>query len=489
MKTNDFLIEYLSLELFKEQLQIVEAKEPVVIAMAGRGFGKTIALIAKAIIESYSHKNHTCLLISASFRQSTEQLGHQIRELLTASKLKTSIRTITEFKITFSNGSVIYILPPNPATIRGFHGKFKGKLQYGITILLDEGCYAQAGDELRKAIEYTTITAPKGKKQLLIASTPTTYDSWVYELWERGKAGDTDIKTFQFSSWKSPFVDKDDLKKAKTNKPDIEYRQEIEGEFVENLSTFFGGLIDKNTIKGALGADPENSFSYACGIDLKRGYGRGKDQSALVLCGKQCRSNLPPIYKVIDVKAWDQHTSSDIGDTLKLLKEQYKLEDIVIEHREAGGLIEYCQANSLSYTLVDPTNCQKDVFSYIHYLLSNNLLLIPKDAEDLISQLKVFKIEMDEAGNIKFGARGKKFHDDLVYALGYAIGIPDKEHRQGFGLARIISTGQSTFGEIAQQNKRLKTRLSASNDPYLNVYGKYDREYLRLPDERESYFF
>ena len=61
-----------------------------------------------------------------------------------------------------------------------------------MTVILDEACFMEQGEEIRKSVEYALITTSKEKGSIWIVSSPSSMASWVYAYVRgmRGKRGE-----------------------------------------------------------------------------------------------------------------------------------------------------------------------------------------------------------------------------------------------------------------------------------------------------------
>jgi len=156
--------------LYSKQIQflnLLKKTDNVVAVVKSRQIGISTAIQAKSLHKAYFGQTPELLIVSRSQKQSVRVLN----------KIKYFISTMPEFmrpelvkdteeQIKFSNGSVVYSLPTNPDSCRGFTGD----------VFLDEyGTFGRKeGDEIWEAIYpciskgYSIITAssPKGKNNM-----------------------------------------------------------------------------------------------------------------------------------------------------------------------------------------------------------------------------------------------------------------------------------------------------------------------------------
>ncbi|MFH1742856.1 MAG: terminase family protein, partial [bacterium] len=220
--------------------------------IAGRGAGKSTVSRVFALYAACRRPNHTVLVVSSGQRMSSD-FGKRINDLIASSEIKNVVRSASEKKINLKNGSSISLLPAKPETIRGYHPRTAKKAQGGLTIILDEACYMEQGEEIRAAVEYAMITTEKGAGQMIIASSPSSVHSWVYPLFQEGQEQSEDIISFQWPSTVNPEIRPEEVERLRQSRTDLEFRAEVLAEWVEASQSLFTGLIEQATVSDGAG--------------------------------------------------------------------------------------------------------------------------------------------------------------------------------------------------------------------------------------------
>jgi len=113
-----------------------------------------------------------------------------------------------------------------------------------------------------------TLTDRRGGA--LFISTPRGLD-WFWRLWELGRAGDdADWASWRFPSAANPFLDAEEIEKARQILPDRVFRQEYMAEFLEDAGGVFLGVqavIDQGRSENE---SPKLGSRYVGGVDLAR---------------------------------------------------------------------------------------------------------------------------------------------------------------------------------------------------------------------------
>ena len=163
-----------ALNLLPYQRRWVEDNSPLKLAVKARQIGYSFAATLRAVLRCLEHKT-TWIFLSKGERQSRllmEKVQDHIRSCgILAQALESTFfeGTLTkQLETRFPNGSVIYGLPANPDTARGYSGY----------VTLDEFAFHADADKIYAAL-YPTITRGYG---LEVISTPNGTQGKFYEL-------------------------------------------------------------------------------------------------------------------------------------------------------------------------------------------------------------------------------------------------------------------------------------------------------------------
>ena len=424
-----FAREALNLELFDHQKNLCLSRKRINILIAGRGAGKSIAACVKALQNACLEPYHTVLVISSGQRMSSD-FGSKLLDLIRETPIREQIAAIGNEQVRWKNGSVIKLLPANPDTIRGYHPR-STRDRGGMTVILDEACFMEQGDEIRKAVEYALITTSKEAGQLYIVSSPSTVGSWVHEYVTQADDASADIAVFQCPSAANPTIAPEELERLRAGKNELEYRAEVLGEWVEGAYGLFNGLIDPNRVDVDAVPLPGETFR-ALGADLAISYSPAHDRNALAVVAKWYPDGMEgdqeARYRVLEIMALDQASDRELRATVKQLSEKYAITSAVVEQYQGKALAEYAQTLDIETRLVAPTpGLQQTVFHELHRLLRQGLLELPSGLLSVFfEEMKAFEYRREPNGRITFGHPVSGImHDDTVYALAWAIHAAD----------------------------------------------------------------
>jgi|GEM_PF-6662748 len=430
----------LEITLFPHQQQLCLSQKRITILVAGRGAGKSVAARVVALHHACSRPHHTVLVVSSGQRMSSD-FGGKLLDLLRESPLRDLAVKIANEQVKFQNGSEIKLLPANPDTIRGYHPKSLKKKR-GMTIILDEACYMERGDDIRKAVEYALITTPHDLGRLYIVTSPTSIHSWVHDYALLAEKPETGVEVIQCASSANPNITPAEIERLRATKNEHEFRAEVLGLWVDSAFSLFSGLIEPNIVALqdhplSVSASPREKNEcaplppqavYALGADLALSFSQSHDRNALAVVAKWQLDPSDPDsefrYRILEIAILDQASDHEIQSTVTRMKEQYDLQFAAIEHYQGKALAEHCQSQQIETELAAPTSGnQQMIFHEMHRLLRQRLLELPAALPSLFfEELRAFEYRREADGRITFGhPGGGKIHDDTIYAVAWAL--------------------------------------------------------------------
>lgn len=230
--------------------------------------------------------------------------------------------------------------------------------------------------------------------------------NWYFQLYTRGQdQAQTDYKSWSFSSYTNPYLDPKEIDEFKRDMPELAFRQEILGEFLDEVGSVFRNV--KDCIKGSL-APPTPQGRYVVGCDL------AKHEDFTVLC----------------VLSHDgQLVHFDRFSQLDWVFQSKRIHDICVRYNGARLLIDstgvgdpiYDQLRRLNMSVEGYkfTNAsKKDLVENLSLAIDNKAISFPNIPE-LINELGLFGYKINPAGVTTYGAP-EGYHDDCVIALALA---------------------------------------------------------------------
>lgn len=210
------------MELHKAQSKIVKNKSRYRVVVCGRRFGKTTLSVEEMKWFGYYHPGSKVVYVAPTIKQARDiawrMLKRSAREMLAENpnetRLELSVQTQDPDKV-----SEIWLRgTENVESLRG----------QGIDFLVvDEVASMKNWNETWQEVLRPTLTDTKG--DVLFIGTPKGYNHF-YDLYMM-EHEDSDFKSFRFTSYDNPFIDKEEIDKAKKEMDEDAFKQEYMAEF------------------------------------------------------------------------------------------------------------------------------------------------------------------------------------------------------------------------------------------------------------------
>lgn len=220
------------IDLHDAQKQVYYDTHRYKVVCAGRRFGKSVLADLIAIKWAISHPNGVVWIVSPTYRQGEAIHWRGIQQLLAGKDWIVKKNERPVLQLTFKNGSVIELKgAENPDALRGV--KLRG-------LVIDEIASIRNWDWLWAEVLRPTLTDYKAPAVFI--STPKGYNHF-YELFEIGQnsTGDEDYKSWRFTSYDNPYIEKGEIDAAKKELTEDTFAQEYLADFRK-----FTGLVYKD---------------------------------------------------------------------------------------------------------------------------------------------------------------------------------------------------------------------------------------------------
>ena len=229
--------------------------------------------------------------------------------------------------------------------------------------------------------------------------------NWFHVLFHKGHGQDPDWKSWSFSTYDNPFLDKREIEKAESELPELVAKQEIHAEFIETGGTVFRNVDACATSKPE---EPKSGQNYQLGVDL------AKYQDFTAVIGRNGK-------RMVYMDRFNKIDWAVQRPRISLAANRYNTATVVMDSTGVGDPI----YEALKYERVRVTPYQLTSVSKSELI---NNLIIKFDNKDieifndpvLISELKAFTYEMTSSGRLKMQAPSGR-HDDCVIALALAF--------------------------------------------------------------------
>jgi len=395
-------------EPFDYQEKFLLSKAKRICFRSGRQIGKSTVAAIIAIYDALNGPNRQILILSPTLRQSS-LMFRKIRAYFKHPLICNEIVNESNTMIILKNGSEIHCLPGNnPDTIRGFSP---------FHLIIDESAFVK--DEVYVAAE-PSLAATNGKMTLI--STPYGKRGRFFTAFS-----EDEFEKYHVPSKMSPLITEEFLDNQRKSKTDLEFKQEYEGEFLEQADTFF----ELSLIKECIGDIPEGikpRREYILGIDCAR-YGLDETTYCIIEIGTD------GIARLIFMASTTKKPITDIINRTEALCKEWNVCKVYMDSSGLGaGAVDilikkgipiknFTAANnpgkfadSVQFTLVN----KEEMYKNLKLLMEQHKLIIPKH-DKLIRQMADLQYEFTEAGHMKIHHPDTpNAHDDWPDALALA---------------------------------------------------------------------
>jgi hypothetical protein len=199
------------------QIEVASDPHRFRIICAGRRSGKSV--LSRAIVLKWAtEKIGNYWIVSPNYKQSKmihwKELQKEVPREWIAKKNE------VELSITLKNGSVIELKgAENPDALRGV--KLRG-------LVIDEIASIRNWEWLWSEVLRPTLTDYSAPT--LFISTPKGYNHF-YELYQTGQTSDSDYKSWRFTSYDNPYIQKGEIDNAKKELTEDTFQQEYMADF------------------------------------------------------------------------------------------------------------------------------------------------------------------------------------------------------------------------------------------------------------------
>lgn len=344
----------------------------------GRRWGKTRLASYVCIIMGMSHKNGEIILVSPTFSQ-TQIIFNMILKFLPVEYIKS--KSVAEKYVELISGTRIYAKSgDNPDSMRGY-GPFLA--------ILDEA--AMLKEEVWREVLRPALADNKGSA--FVISTPRG-SNYFRELFRMGQSDDpqySDYVSFQFSSYDNPFLDPKELDEMAMNLPEIIYKQEILGEFIEGGGVVFRTFTE--VLKDCLDT-PESDEDYVGGADL----GRREDFTVISIMKRRTR-------EIVYLERFNKLDWDYIKSRVTSVSKQYNNATIFLDSTGMGDPIyEDLAKQGVNVRGVKISSSSKPtMINALSIMIENKQIWLPNDTE-LKKEFQSYTYTLTPEGNVKYGA-------------------------------------------------------------------------------------
>lgn len=380
----------IDLDLHPTQQKVFLDKTRFKVVFCGRRWGKTAGAVRWVPLRLLVKPNRLGWWVAPTYRQAKIAYRYFRRKygkngiIISENRSDLTMELINECRLEFRSSDV-------PDNLRG----------EGVDVLvLDE--FASMPEAIWTEILRPTLMDSKG--EAVFIGTPKGMN-WAQALWIKGKGEDKDWKSWQYSTYDNPFIDKAEVRKAEEDMPEIVARQEIHAEPMEGEGVVFRNVDDLSKLQTQ---EPEKDEVYMVGVDLAK----YRDFTVIsVFLGR----------KQVYMERFNKIDWAIQRSRIAYISEWFNNAEVIIDSTGVGDpIFEELKRAGLHITPYGLNSRTK------RELIDNLIVLMDKKEVQLLnnevqkSELKSYQYEITGHGNLRMNAPAGK-HDDTVIAC--ALGL------------------------------------------------------------------
>lgn len=451
-----------------EAFSVHDRSEPETAVVAPRRGGKSRAAAVLGLFWASRGVERHALVVSATEEGAKRLLATAARLARESPVLGSSVAEVTASRIVFSQGSSVRAVSATDAAVRG---------NTASLVIVDEGALV-ADDVILGAARPIIASEPEGR--FLLVSSALRAGGSFYDAVARGRQGSEFTRTFSWGLQECPWISASEVEAARESLGDLRFRAEYLGEFASGVDALFSReQIAAVTVDLAhLGLDElRGPARFGLGAD----WGWSSDRTVFTVVGRLAVPG-SPLFAVACCRRFPAGFSNDEA-IAELVRSPAPLAWAVSEVNGLGAPLTRDLFAALAErdsmlgggrpqprTVVwsdDPTDdlpfrrpprpqvasgafvtskvkapmtarLKGELFSALHLLIVRRQLLIPREAEHLIRELLLLRVEFTETGSQRIEARSG--HDDCAMSLALSL--------------RPMQDGRVYLGELARQGER-----------------------------------
>ena len=204
----------MTINLSAWQTKVLEDTHRYIVVNCGRRAGKSYLVAAKLAHFAIEKPNRIAWYVAPDYKQSKQIMWEMLKEIMPEAAVKKT--NITELTINLKNGSRILLKgAQEPDSLRGVRIDF---------CVFDECAFFERWEEVWKVMRPTLIDS---KANCWFISTPNGFNHFK----ELAETVDEDYSYYHYTSYDNPYIDADEINKAKEDMDEDSFAQEILGDF------------------------------------------------------------------------------------------------------------------------------------------------------------------------------------------------------------------------------------------------------------------
>lgn len=398
--SKDRLFQDLHYQPHAGQLEVHASTAPRRAVACGVRWGKTMCAAMEALAAAMEPRERSVGWICAPTYDLSERVFNQL-VITAASHLRHRIVVLKEHE--------------RRMVIRNMGGglsEIRGKSADNPVSLLGEGLDWLVIDEasrLKPTIWESHLSQRLLDKQgwALFISTPRG-KGWFYEVFRRGQGNDSDYQSWNYPSWTSPLLNREQIENERERLPERVFRQEYGAEFIEGAGSVFHNVRELATGEWQ---EPQHGILYCAGLDLAK----VEDYTVLVIVDEKREVVFVDRFHRLD---WNLQINR-----IKAACDRYNEATVLVDTTGAGEPVFESMRQAGCYVRPYPFSAKSKsaLIDNLSLMMEKRALVLPKPqlCPALVDELESFEFSVSDAGNIRTGSPAGQ-HDDCVVALALA---------------------------------------------------------------------
>lgn len=380
--------------------------------LSGRQVGKSRVCSWKALHAVATRPGATIFLTAPTQNQAME-LSRQVHKEINEAEIPKDywgIEKDTKSEIEFQNGSRLLFWTS---------GTEGGNIR-GLTVdclIIDEAAFID--DQIYYDV-LTPMTATTDE-DIYLFSTPHGTTGFFYEAYEN----DPDFYTQQVASMDSPLIEEEYIERQHQQLTDLQFKQEILGEFEESSAAFFA----KDDVEGCVEKDVEQEIDVCfLGADLAR---YGMDRSVFI--------SIDGHGNVFDIEYTTEMPLTDAVGRIKQLDEEHNYDKVFLDETGLGSggvdmLMEDLHRRKVK-GLTFSIDKKQSLYNTLKNAMQDGSVRYP-DHPYLTKELIDLEYQLTRTGKTKIH-HPDDGHDDFTDALALAVWALEESTRRNRGSRRV----------------------------------------------------
>jgi len=376
---------------------------PRLVWCSGRKVGKTEIIAVKALYKAFTEAD-TEILIIAPFLDQAAIVYRRIHSIIMNNDfIREQTIQMTQTMTFFANGSKIICRTAGNQSggwsIRGYGTSGQ------VILIMDEA--ATMSDDVWTAVMPMLTTAKA--YHIWLTSTPFGKRGRFYEAFYDDMYHQYKIKTMD-----CPITNKTFLKEEKERITEMEWRQEYEGEFLEELDVWISKDLYETCVDQDLTfmehTERRPDRKYFLGVDVAR---LGLDETVFVIGEVTHEGNT----KVVHIEKTAKKRLTDTAGRIIRMHKDWKFSIVYVDETGVGGgavdmLIENdVPVNAITFTLQE----RAQLYNHLKWCFEKKMLILPPH-QKMLKQTTSLPYDYTSTGVLKIIKEDRK-HDDYPDAL------------------------------------------------------------------------